>query len=277
MTDDVPTAETDCEGLDAAEQRTAVRERYARIATESSPCCGDTATCDDPSAERTHELGYSDDDLDAVGSTADLSLGCGNPAAIADLEEGDTVLDLGSGAGFDCFLAGRAVGPTGRVVGVDMTPEMVEKARENRETSDATNVEFRLGEIEHLPVADESVDVILSNCVVNLSPDKAQVFREAYRALRPGGRLAVSDVVLTAELPTDLRKDPSSVAACVGGASPIPALETMLSDAGFTDVAIEPKADSESFIRDWDDDRDLSDYIVAATIEAEKPEPASQP
>jgi SAM-dependent methyltransferase len=271
MTDDARTADTDSECIDANEQRSAVRDRYARIATESASCCDGTVADSESADEQRRELGYTDGDLDAVGASADLSLGCGNPAALADLEEGDTVLDLGSGAGFDCFLAARAVGATGRVVGVDMTPEMVAKARENREANDVTNVEFRLGEIEHLPVTDESVDVILSNCVVNLSPNKPQVFREAYRALRPGGRLAVSDVVLTAELPSDLRADPTAVAACIGGASPIPVLESMLSDAGFTDVAIEPKADSEEFIREWDDERDLSEYVAAATIEGEKP------
>ena len=271
MTDTTPTADADDERLDAAEQRTAVRERYSRIATESSSCCGDTDSCSETAADKSQKLGYSDDDLDAVDGDANLGLGCGNPTAIASLEEGDTVLDLGSGGGFDCFLAAREVGPDGRVIGVDMTPEMVEKARGNVEENAATNVEFRLGEIEHLPVGDASADVILSNCVVNLSPDKPQVFREAYRVLRPGGRLAVSDVVMTAELPTDVRADPESVAACVGGASSISALETMLGEAGFADVSIEPKADSDEFIRDWDSDRDLSDYVVAATIEAEKP------
>ncbi|NHN48100.1 arsenite methyltransferase [Halostella sp. JP-L12] len=270
MSEDARPAATDAEGLDAAEQRAAVRERYARIATESSACCGDgdggTAT-----ADRTSDIGYSDDDREAVGSDAELSLGCGNPSGIAGLDEGETVLDLGSGAGFDCFLAAREVGPSGHVVGVDMTPEMVEKARENREESDATNVEFRLGEIEHLPVADESVDAVISNCVVNLSPDKSQVFREAYRVLRPGGRLAISDVVLTAEPPADLRTDLDSVAACVAGAASIPALEAMLTDAGFVAVSVEPKANGEAIVRDWDAERDPSDFVVAATIEAEKP------
>ena len=271
MTDDAPTAESDSQGLDAAEQRAAVRERYGRIASESSSCCGDAASdCGDP-AELSRELGYTDDDLAAVDAGANLGLGCGNPPAIASLEEGETVLDLGAGGGFDCFLAAREVGTAGRVVGVDMTPEMVTKARANLETNDAANVEFRLGEIEHLPVADESVDVIISNCVVNLSPDKPGVFREAYRVLRPGGRLAISDVVVTTELPDDLRADPTSVAACVGGASSIPALEAMLADAGFTDVSVEPKADSETFVREWDDERDLSDFVVAAVIEGEKP------
>lgn len=271
MTDTTPTTDADEERLDPDEQRSAVRERYSRIASESSSCCDDTSCCDDQSIDLSKSIGYSEGDLDAVSGNANLNLGCGNPTAIASLEQGDTVLDLGSGGGFDCFLAAREVGEEGQVIGVDMTPEMIETARENVETNAASNVEFRLGEIEHLPVADESVDVILSNCVVNLSPDKPQVFRETHRVLRPGGRLAISDVVLTAELPTDLQADPASVAACVGGAASVPALEGMLTDAGFVDVSVEPKADSDEFIREWDSDLDLSDYVVAATIEGEKP------
>ncbi|WP_254532898.1 arsenite methyltransferase [Natrinema gelatinilyticum] len=275
MTDTTPTSDADRERSTGEEQRTAVRDRYARIATESSSCCGDTSSCSESSTDKSKQLGYSDAEIDAVAGNANLNLGCGNPTAIASLEEGDTVLDLGSGGGFDCFLAAREVGPVGHVIGVDMTPEMIETARENIEANDASNVEFRLGEIEHLPVADASVDVILSNCVINLSPEKSKVFREAYRVLRPGGRLAVSDVVLTADLPQDLQMDPASIAACVGGAASIPTLEAILTDAGFTDVSIEPRGDSDEFIRDWDDDRDLSDYIVAATIEATKPAPES--
>lgn len=277
MTDTTPTSDVDSERPAAAEQRTAVRERYSHIATESSSCCGETGSCGDASTDKSKQLGYSDAEINAVAGNANLNLGCGNPTAIASLEEGETVLDLGSGGGFDCFLAAREVGTAGHVIGVDMTPEMIETARGNIEANESSNVEFRLGEIEHLPVADASVDVILSNCVINLSPDKSQVFREAYRVLRPSGRLAVSDVVLTAELPVDLQADPASVAACVGGAASIPTLHAMLTDAGFTDVSIEPKADGDEFIRDWDDDRDLSDYIVAATIEAAKPAPRSHP
>ncbi|MFD1646837.1 arsenite methyltransferase [Haloarchaeobius litoreus] len=280
MTESQSTTDADDERLDAETQRTAVRERYGRIAEESDSCCDETASCCDGTAagtdsrsEASTQRGYSADDLDAVAGDANLNLGCGNPTAIASLAAGDTVLDLGSGGGFDCFLAAREVGPDGHVIGVDMTPEMVEKARGNVAANDADNVEFRLGEIEHLPVADESVDVILSNCVVNLSPDKSRVFREAYRVLRPGGRVAISDVVLTADLPTDLRADPESVAGCVAGAASIPALESMLTDAGFVDVAIEPKSDSDEFIREWDDALDLSEYIVAATVEAERPGP----
>lgn len=258
------------EELTSADQRKAVRERYSDIVTESSCCEGDSGAAD-PEAKAAN-VGYSEEEVTAVESGANLGLGCGNPTAIASLETGDTVLDLGSGAGFDCFLAAAEVGTDGRVVGVDMTPEMVEKARENTAKNDASNVEFRLGEIEHLPVADSTVDVIISNCVINLSPAKSQVFREAFRVLRPGGRLAVSDVVLTAELPETVQTDPESVAACVAGASRVSELETMLADAGFTEIEIEPKADSDEFIRDWDESRDLSEYIVAATIEAEKPQ-----
>ncbi|MXR40205.1 arsenite methyltransferase [Halobaculum sp. WSA2] len=275
MTDDDDAPTTDGTGIDPARQRAAVRKRYGEIASAASSCCGDVAgdcgESNDPSIGGETELGYSEDDLDAVAAGANLGLGCGNPTAIASLEPGETVLDLGSGGGFDCFLAAREVGDGGRVIGVDMTPEMVERARENVETNDATNVEFRLGEIEHLPVADGVVDAILSNCVVNLSADKRRVFAEAYRVLRPGGRLAVSDVVATADLPNDLRDDPASVSACLGGAAAIPTLESMLADAGFVDVAIEPKDESESFIREWDPDRDLADYLTAATIEARKP------
>jgi SAM-dependent methyltransferase len=278
MTNNAFTSSAGDKPPDATEQRTAVRERYSRVATESSSsCCGGTEPSSEAPSDQSRKIGYSDADLAAVGSDANLGLGCGNPTAIASLEQGDAVLDLGSGDGFDCFLAAREVGTAGCVIGVDMTPEMVETARENIKTNDATNVEFRLGEIEHLPVADESVDVIISNCVVNLSPDKRQVFREAYRVLRPGGRLVISDVVLTTELPADLRSDPASVAACIGGAAPIPALETMLTDVGFTDISIEPKADSEEFIRDWDNERDLSDYVIVAVIEDEKSAPETQP
>jgi SAM-dependent methyltransferase len=268
-------------GLDPATQRQVVRERYARIATRTGSadedCCSGDECCrdDDASSEptdRTAELiGYSTDELDAVSGDANLNLGCGNPKALASLSPGETVLDLGSGAGFDCFLAGQEVGETGHVVGVDMTVEMVEKARENARQNETDHVEFRLGEIEHLPVADERVDVVISNCVVNLSPDKPQVFREAYRVLRPGGRLAISDVVLTADVPAAARADPESVASCVAGASRIEHLEGTVRDAGFEAVDVEPNDDSDRFIRDWDEERDLSEFLVSATITGRKP------
>lgn len=281
MTDETGPGATDRERVDPdpADRRQGVRERYASIASDGTAGCCEPAGTDccededggDPHSERAEQLGYDTSAIASVADGANLGLGCGNPTAIADLEAGETVLDLGAGAGFDCFLAAQAVGESGRVIGVDMTPEMVEKARENVEKNDASNVTFRLGEIEHLPVADETVDVIISNCVVNLSPDKQQVFHEAYRALRPGGRLAISDVVLTAELPPDVHEDPESVASCVAGASPIPELERLLATAGFEEVRIEPKEESEQFIRDWDDERDVSEYVVSATIEGIKP------
>ena len=268
-------------GLDARTQRKVVRERYARIATEGSDversCCSSDSSCGSPDEESTssdetaRQLGYSDGDLESVDGNANLGLGCGNPQAIASLNSGESVLDLGSGAGFDCFLAAQEVGASGRVIGVDMTPEMVEKARANASQNDAEHVEFRLGEIEHLPVSDDSIDVIISNCVVNLSPNKPQVFDEAFRVLRPGGRLAISDVVLTAAVPDDVRADPDSVASCVAGASTIDRLESMLTETGFESVSISPKDDSDEFIRDWDDDYDVSEFLVSASITARKP------
>jgi len=273
--------ETTVAELDADDQRSMVRERYADIAAASGDCCGEAAASDccdgsadsgpdDPVAADVAQLGYDEDE--ASVDAADLSLGCGNPGAIAGLSPGERVLDLGSGGGFDCFLAAREVGPEGRVTGVDMTPAMIERARENAADSDFDTVDFRLGEIEHLPVADDSVDVVISNCVVNLSPDKAQVFREVARVLAPGGRVAISDVVETAPMPEEVRADPDSVSACIAGAATIDRLETLLADAGFTDIAIEPDDDSEAFIREWDPERDPSEYVTAATIEARLPE-----
>jgi SAM-dependent methyltransferase len=274
MSDEPTATETPVEEISADEQRKMVRERYSSIATDSSGCCNESESscCEETDGYESQTRSIYDDEIDDVTPDADLGLGCGNPTAIASLETGETVLDLGSGAGFDCFLAAREVGSAGQVIGVDMTPAMIEKARENAAQNDASNVAFRLGEIEHLPVADGTVDVIISNCVVNLSPDKPQVFADAYRTLRPGGRLAISDVVLTAELPSDVRRDPESVSACVAGASPIADLESMLQDVGFTDISITPKEDSEEFIREWDDERDLSEYIVSANIEGRKPD-----
>lgn len=269
--------------LSEREQRDAVRNRYSAIAQAGSEsgCCeppseaSTSSTCCEESDTLTvdsERLGYTTDDIEAVTEGADLGLGCGNPTAIASLEHGHTVLDLGSGGGFDCFLAAQEVGPEGHVIGVDMTPEMVERARENIEKNDAANVEFRLGEIEHLPIADETIDVIISNCVINLSPDKQQVFTEAYRVLRPGGRLAISDVVMTAEIPEEFRADPESVSGCVAGAASISDLESLLGGTGFEEVTVDPKDDSHEFIREWSADHDLEEYIVSATIKGRKPE-----
>jgi len=181
------------------------------------------------------------------------------------------VLDLGSGAGFDCFLAARAVGETGRVIGVDMTHEMLRKARQNAVQGGYMHVEFRLGEIEHLPVADASVDVVISNCVINLSPEKAQVFRDAFRVLKPGGRLAVSDVVATAPLPETIRQDLAALSSCVAGAALLEEVEQMLRAAGFTAIRMQPKDASKTFIREWVPGTAIEDYLVSATIEAVKP------
>jgi arsenite methyltransferase len=219
-------------------------------------------------------LGYSAEESAIAPEAADLGLGCGNPLAIASLQPGQTVLDLGSGAGFDCFLAARAVGPTGAVIGVDMTHEMLAKARENARKNGFSNVEFRFGEIEALPVANESVDVIISNCVINLSPEKARVFREAYRVLKSGGRLAVADIVATATLPDEIRGDWAAYTGCMAGASQISEVEEMLRQAGFEQIKIAPKDASRSFIHEWLPGKRVEDYLVSATIEAVKPTPA---
>jgi len=259
--------------------RQAVRERYGAIATsrgEMVGCCGDeTASCCAPSAstydEKAQVYGYSSEETQAAPAGSNLGLGCGNPLAIASLQAGQTVLDLGSGAGFDCFLAARAVGDSGHVIGVDMTHEMLGKARRNASDGGFHNVEFRLGEIEYLPVADQSVDVVISNCVINLSPEKPQVYREAFRALRPGGRLAVSDVVATAVVPDAIKQDMTLHSSCLVGASLIDDVEAMLRDAGFCDIRIEPKDDSKSFMREWIPGTDITDYVISASIFAVKP------
>ena len=249
------------------ELREAVRERYANIAiNRGSDCCGE-GNADVTSAH----LGYSEDELTAVPEGANLGLGCGNPQAIANLKPGETVLDLRSGAGFDCFLAAKAVGETGYVLGVDMTHEMLQKARENASKLGAENVEFRLGEIEHLPVADNTVDVIISNCVVNLSPDKPQVYREAFRALKPGGRLAISDVVAFRTLPETVLNDLKAYTGCMAGASLITELQTILGDAGFTNIQITSKDESREVIDDWAPGTDVADYVASANVEAVKP------
>ena len=248
--------------------RNEVRKRYGATARGETSGCGEGECCTSTAAT---DLGYSEADKAAAPEAANLGLGCGNPLAIASLQEGQVVLDLGSGAGFDCFLAARAVGASGRVIGVDMTHDMLARARENARKNSFTNVEFRLGEIEALPVADSSVDVIISNCVINLSPEKRRVFRETFRVLRSGGRLAVADVVATAPLPDEVKADWSAYTGCMAGASQITELEAMLHDAGFEQIKIAPKDTSRSFIREWLPGSRVEEYLVSATIEAVKP------
>ncbi len=198
-----------------------VREWYARIAKQGSSCCIPASSCcgsSDIAQEISKKIGYNEEELRSVPEGANLGLGCGNPVAIASLKEGEVVVDLGSGAGFDCFLAARKVGKKGKVIGIDMTPEMIEKARQNARRGGYENVEFRLGEIENLPVADNSVDVIISNCVINLSPDKKRVFTEAFRVLKPGGRLIISDIVLLKELPDSIKNSIEAYIGCLSGA-----------------------------------------------------------
>lgn len=274
--------------------RRAVRRRYAQTASrtlsqtvgKTSSCCGpsQSSSCCGPSQassccgggparpdDLARLMGYSEEDLAALPQGANMGLSCGNPLAVAALKPGETVLDLGSGGGFDCFLAARQVGPTGLVIGVDMTPEMVHLARENARKAGFTHVEFRLGEIEHLPVADASVDVVMSNCVINLSTDKPAVYREAFRVLKSGGRLAISDTVTTAPLPESVRNDLNLLAECVSGSETIDNLEAILRDAGFQDIKITPKDESREFIRHWSPEHRVEEYIVSAIIEAVKP------
>jgi len=261
------------------EHRQKVREAYAQVARadDADTSSGVAVSCCGVSEDQAIQtllstrLGYSQSDVDKVPEGANMGLGCGNPQAFAALKPGEVVVDLGAGGGFDCFLAADEVGESGKVIGIDMTPDMLSKARRNAREGEYGNVEFRLGEIEHLPLADEEADVIISNCVINLSPDKARVFREAYRVLKPGGRLAISDVVATIELPAELRDDPQLIAGCMGNASLISDLERDMAAAGFCEVEIRPKDESRDFIRDWAPGRGVEEYVVSATIEGLKP------
>ncbi|MBI5771790.1 MAG: arsenite methyltransferase [Verrucomicrobia bacterium] len=270
-----------------------VRARYGAIAEQAGTDCGCGPACCTEEAPKSappeggccapsccggeksygEKLGYSAAELTAAPAGADLGLGCGNPLAIASIQPGETVLDLGSGAGFDCFLAARQLAGTGRVIGVDMTAAMIAKARANARKGNYANVEFRLGEIEALPVADASVDLILSNCVINLSPEKARVFGEAFRVLKPGGRLAIADVVASKPLPAELKKKLSAIGACVGGATPIHELRALLTAAGFGRVDIVPKESSREYIGHWTDYPTAGEFVVSALITAYKPAP----
>ena len=256
-----------------------VRERYARLAASDGAGCGCAPHCCAAPAPRpdalSQALGYTVAEILDVPAGANLGLGCGNPQTIAALKPGETVLDLGSGAGFDAFLAARQVGETGLVIGVDMTPEMVSKARANALTGDYRNVAFHLAEIEHLPVADGCVDVVMSNCVVNLSPDKPRVFAEVFRVLKPGGRLAISDVVTRTDLPEAIRRDLALYTGCIAGAALMSEVEAMLEASGFIQIRVTPRDESRSFIRDWAPGSAIADAVVSAMIEAVKPQTAT--
>lgn len=259
--------------------RNKVRESYSKVAEadNNNESCGVESSCcgvsDDIDINTLNSLrlGYSDDDLANVPDGADMGLGCGNPRAIAALSIGETVVDLGSGGGFDAFLAAREVGESGQVIGVDMTPTMISKARNNADKAKFGSVEFRLGEIENLPIADHTADVIISNCVINLSPNKARVFTEAFRILKSGGRLAISDVVASCEMPAEMKNDLELYSGCMAGASLIDELETFMADAGFNEIKITPKDESKDFIKDWAPDTNVTDYVLSAHIEAIKP------
>jgi SAM-dependent methyltransferase len=258
--------------------RNKVRESYSKVAeaNNNQEACGVESSCcgvsDDIDINTLNSLrlGYSSEDLENVPEGADMGLGCGNPRAIAGLSSGEIVVDLGSGGGFDAFLAAREVGETGKVIGIDMTPTMISKARNNAEKANFENVEFRLGEIEYLPLANDTVDVIISNCVINLSPNKAQVFSDAHRVLKSGGRLAISDVVASCEMPEEMKNDLELYSGCMAGASLIHELEQFMQDAGFKEIKITPKDDSKEFIKDWAPGKNVTDYVLSAHIEAIK-------
>jgi arsenite methyltransferase len=275
--------------MEEEEIKSAVRDAYSKVAKReiSIPlnplkCC---CTKGDLSHNISRAVGYNEQELASVPEGANLGLGCGNPTALASLKEGETLLDLGSGAGFDCFLAANAVGAAGHVIGVDMTPEMIEKARENARKGGYSNVDFRLGELEHLPAADNSVDVIISNCVINLTPDKAAVFREAFRVLKPDGRLAVSDMVLLKELPDVVKQSVAAYVGCLSGAIMKDAYVATIRAAGFDDVRIIEESSfpldymasdpSAQEIRDSinlppDELRDLADSVVSIKVAGKK-------
>jgi arsenite methyltransferase len=261
--------------------RNEVRENYRKIAIgkqeSATGCCtntGDQDCCSDYKNVSfdviSAKLGYSQNELLAVPEGANLGLGCGNPQAIAQLKKGEVVVDLGSGAGFDVFLAATQIGLEGLAVGVDMTHEMIAIARQNATKGNFKNAEFRLGEIEHLPVADNCADVVISNCVINLSPEKQKVFNECFRVLKPGGRIAVSDVISLGIIPDNVRNDMALYASCISGASTRQEIEEMLGKAGFSDIRVTPKSESKEFIQEWNDEMNLADFVVSANIEAVK-------
>jgi SAM-dependent methyltransferase len=257
--------------------RDTIRKNYADVALKGTTgggcCCSPGCCCSDTTVdvkETSMRIGYTEDELEGAPLEANMGLGCGNPIAIASIKEGETVLDLGSGGGFDCFLARKQVGECGYVIGVDMTPEMVSLARENVAKSGYKNVEFRLGEIEHLPVADSSVDLIISNCVINLSTDKEKVFQEAFRVLKSGGRLSISDIVATAKLPEEIKQDLRMMAGCIAGAEFVDIIHKMMLDVGFVDIKLTPKDNSRDILSSWIPEKNIEDYVASYMIEGIK-------
>ena len=259
------------------EVKTEVRDAYGRVveANGQKQSCGNGRSCCGVSAKPdpnySKELGYTQEELDSVPEGTNMGLGCGNPQAIASLKPGEVVLDLGAGGGFDAFLASCKVGSKGKVYGVDMTPEMLSSARANAASGGYTNVEFLLGEIEHLPLPDNTVDVIISNCVINLSTDKEQVFKESFRVLKEGGRLAISDMVAFKPLPSEMVNNKELYCNCISGALPINELKQILEKSGFTDIVIETQEQSRMFIKDWVPGSDAENYVISAKIKATKP------
>lgn len=258
--------------------RESIRKNYAAVALKGAEGCGcgcgcgtdqESTICCDP-VEASKNLGYGEADLNSIPQNANMGLGCGNPVAMASLKEGDIVLDLGSGGGLDCFIARTKVGESGYVIGVDMTPEMISLSRKNAEEDGYKNVEFRLGEIENLPVADQTIDVIISNCVVNLSVDKERVFKEAYRVLKPGGRLCISDVVATADLPDEIKNDLAMFAGCIAGAEYVGNIERMLEKVGFNNILLQPKDNSKEILKAWSPEKKLEEYLESFIIEAQR-------
>lgn len=257
--------------LESNEVKNEVKKVYGDIAKSNCSGCSCNRSFESPISsipieEYSKSLGYTTEDLSEVKEQANLGLGCGNPTAIASLKEGETVIDLGSGGGFDAFLAAKKVGPSGRVIGIDMTQEMINLATENALKRAATNVEFKLGEIENMPVDDNSVDVIISNCVVNLSADKEKVFKEAVRVLKSGGRFAISDIVATSKLPNNIKNDMNKYTGCIGGALEIDVLKSMMESVGFKEVQINVKEDSRAFIATWAPETKIEEYVASADI-----------
>ena len=241
-----------------------VRESYGKIAdkdNKDSECCGDNVS---------ESIGYSKEEISNVPEDANMGLGCGNPQTFAEIKEGETVIDLGSGAGFDCFLASKKVGRKGRIIGVDMTPEMISKSRSLARENRYRNVDFRLGEIENLPVADGTADVLISNCVINLSPNKQRVYDEMYRVLKEGGRVAISDVVRIKEMTDDMKEDESLYCGWVTGASSVEEIEIYFNNAGFKSIDIKIYEVSEEYAKKWAHDLQVGEYIMSASIEAIK-------